>query len=71
VPVPKSVFAYSTLVRPDTVCQIDPKLPCRGRPAWQAEDAAIDPAAYRAFVASLYANPEFTGFHMLLPSATS
>jgi ABC-type sugar transport system substrate-binding protein len=70
VPVPRSVFAYSTLVRPDTVCQIDPKLPCRPRPAWQAEDADIDPAAYKAFVASLYANPEFTGFHMLLPSAT-
>jgi ABC-type sugar transport system substrate-binding protein len=68
VPVPKSVFAYSELVKPDTVCQIDPKVPCRPRPGWQAEDASVDAAAYKAFVASLYGNPEFSGFHMLLPA---
>jgi ABC-type sugar transport system substrate-binding protein len=67
VAVPKSVFAYTDLVRPDTVCKIDPKLICRPRPDWQAADASINVADYRAFVASLYTNPEFSGFHMLLP----
>jgi ribose transport system substrate-binding protein len=71
VPVPKSVFAYSELVRPDTVCKIDPKLPCRPRPSWQSDDAAVDPDAYKAYVTGLYKNPEFANFRMLLPDVPS
>lgn len=66
-PVPKSVFAYSDLVTPKTVCKVDPKLGCRDMPAWQPDDATIDEAGYQAYVKALYADPTFANFQMLLP----
>lgn len=68
-PVPRSVFAYSDLVTPATVCNADPKTTCRSLPAWQPEGAKVDEDAYRAFVARLRADPAFANFQMLLPSA--
>ena len=67
VNMPKSVFAYSNLVTPKTVCAVDPKLACRPMPAWQPEDATIDEGAYKSFVTALYADPTFANFKMLLP----
>jgi ribose transport system substrate-binding protein len=67
VPMPGSVFAYSNLVTPKTVCKVDPKRSCREAPPWQPDDAAIDEGAYKAFVAELHKDPTFTNFKMLLP----
>jgi ABC-type sugar transport system substrate-binding protein len=66
--VPKSVFAFSDLVKPDTACKIDPSVACRARPDWQPADAEIDEAAYRAYVQSLYQRDEFKNFQVLLPA---
>ncbi|MDQ0474477.1 sugar ABC transporter substrate-binding protein [Labrys wisconsinensis] len=66
-PVPKSVFAFSDLVKPDTACKVDPAVACRARPDWQPADAAIDEAAYRAYVAALHQRDEFRNFQVLLP----
>lgn len=67
VKVPESVFAYSNLVTPKTVCKVDPKLNCRAMPAWQPDEDTVDEAAYKAYVAALYKDPTFANFKMLLP----
>jgi ribose transport system substrate-binding protein len=66
--MPGSVFAYSNLVTPKTVCKADPTTTCRDMPAWQPDDAAIDEAEYKAFVHALHQDPTFTDFQMLLPA---
>ena len=67
--VPTSVFAYSDLVTPANVCEVNSELACSELPDWMAEDAEIDEAAYASFVESLHANPYYDGFEMLLPPA--
>ncbi len=65
--LPPAVFAFSYLITPDTVCEIDPTTTCRERPEWQPADAVINEAAYRDYVAGLYDREEFADFQMLLP----
>ena len=65
--VPTSVFAYTDLVTPATVCEVDPALECSDLPDWMAEDAEIDEAAYASYVEELHADPYYEGFEMLLP----
>lgn len=67
--VPTSVFAYTDLVTPANVCEVNTELACSNLPDWMAEDAVIDEAAYAAFVKSLHANSYYDGFEMLLPPA--
>jgi ribose transport system substrate-binding protein len=67
--IPSSVFAYTDLVTPANVCEVDPDIACQPVPDWMAEDAEIDEAAYTDFVRSLHDNPYYDGFEMLLPPA--
>jgi ribose transport system substrate-binding protein len=69
--VPDSVFTYSNLVTPKTVCEVDPANACRPMPDWQPDDASIDEAKYGSYVASLHANPTFADFQMLLPPSAN
>jgi ribose transport system substrate-binding protein len=66
--LPTSIFAYSGLVLPDTVCKVDPAQPCRARPDWQAEGVTIDEAAFRAYVEMLHKRADLTDYQMLLPA---
>lgn len=65
--VPNSVFAYTNLVTRANVCEVNADLACSDLPGWMAEDAVIDEEAYARFVESLYANPYYEGFEVLLP----
>lgn len=65
--VPTSVFAYTDLVTPANVCEVNPEIACAETPDWMAEDAIIDEAAYAAFVQGLHDDPYYEGFEMLLP----
>lgn len=65
--LPGSIFAYSDLVTPAKTCVIDPETACGDMPDWLAQDAIIDEAAYRDFVAALHDDSYFEGFEMLLP----
>lgn len=65
--LPRSIFAYSDLVTPQTVCSVDPAVSCRKQPDWQKPREQFDAAAYRAYVQSLYQRPEFHDFQILLP----
>ncbi len=69
--LPRSVFAYSDLVTPATVCRVDPATPCRTPPAWQPARDTVDEPAYRGYVRSLHTRPEFKDFQILLPPVPS